>query len=172
MAEPSFQDQGAVPFCFGCGADNDNGLQIKSHWDGAEAVAEWQPQAHHCGGRKHFVNGGIIATLIDCHSLNLAIAHAYRSENRPIGSAPRIGYVTANLNIDYLQPTPLDELLTLRAGIVKLPDEGLGQLYRQRRGRSLRDRQSVGDSGRARLNPGSRFSSNSSSGSGMDSEVW
>jgi acyl-coenzyme A thioesterase PaaI-like protein len=120
MGEPSFQDQGAVPFCFGCGADNDNGLQIKSYWDGAEAVAEWRPQAHHCGGRKHFVNGGIIATLIDCHSLNLAIAHAYRSENRPIGSSPRIGYVTANLNVDYLKPTPLDELLTLRAAIVKM----------------------------------------------------
>ena len=120
MIEPSFQDQGAVPFCYGCGADNDKGLQIKSRWDGDGAIAQWQPQAHHCGGRKNIVNGGIIATLIDCHSLNLAIAHAYRSENRPIGSAPRIGYVTANLNVSYLKPTPIDELLTLRARIVKL----------------------------------------------------
>jgi acyl-CoA thioesterase FadM len=66
------------------------------------------------------LNGGIIASLIDCHSLNLAIAHAYRSEQRPIGSAPRIGYVTANLNVSYLRPTPIDALIELRARITKL----------------------------------------------------
>ena len=120
MVELSFQDQGAVPFCYGCGADNENGLRIKSRWQGDQAVAEWQPQAHYCGGRKNIVNGGIIATLIDCHSLNLAIAHAYRGENRPIGSAPRIGYVTANLNVAYLKPTPMDDLVTLRASIEKV----------------------------------------------------
>jgi len=120
MKEPSFQDQGAVPFCYGCGADNKNGLQIKSYWDGDEAVGEWRPQPHHCGGRKNIVNGGIIATLIDCHSLNLAIATAYRGENRPIGSAPRIGYVTASLNVNYLKPTPLDAVLQLRARITKI----------------------------------------------------
>lgn len=120
MGEPSFQDQGAVPACFGCGAENDQGLQIKSYWDGDEAVAQWRPAPHHCGGRKNFLNGGIIATLIDCHSLNLAIAAAYRSENRPIGSAPRIGYVTANLNVSYSKPTPLDEILELRACIKKI----------------------------------------------------
>ena len=120
MTQLSFQDQGAVPLCYGCGADNEKGLQIKSRWDGDHAIAEWQPQPHHCGGRKNIVNGGIIATLIDCHTLNLAIAHAYRSENRPIGSAPRIGYVTARLNVSYLKPTPIDELLTLRAFVVKL----------------------------------------------------
>jgi acyl-CoA thioesterase FadM len=62
----------------------------------------------------------VIATLIDCHSLNLAIAHAYRSEQRPIGSAPRIGYVTGNLNISYLRPTPMSEPLHLRARITKI----------------------------------------------------
>jgi hypothetical protein len=34
------------------------------------------------------LNGGIIASLIDCHSLNLAIARAYRDEQRAIGSTP------------------------------------------------------------------------------------
>ena len=120
MKEPSFQDQGAVPFCYGCGADNKNGLQIKSYWDGDEAIGEWRPQPHHCGGRRNIVNGGIIATLIDCHSHNLAIATAYRSEARPIGSAPRIGYVTANLNVTYLKPTPIGALLHLRARISKI----------------------------------------------------
>ena len=49
-----------------------------------------QGSVHHCHGTKENLNGGIIASLIDCHSLNLAIAHAYRIEQRPIGSAPRI----------------------------------------------------------------------------------
>ena len=120
MSELAFQDQGTVRYCHGCGADNDRGLQIKSFWDGDEAVAAWRAQPHHCGGTRENLNGGIIASLIDCHSLNLAIAQAYRSERRPIGSAPRIGFVTAKLNVTYLKPTPISELIELRARITKL----------------------------------------------------
>ena len=81
--------------------------------------------------RRENLNGGIIASLIDCHSLNLAIAHAYRAEGRPIGSAPRIGYVTANLQVTYAKPTPIDQLLELRARITKLKAaQGLGRIVR------------------------------------------
>jgi acyl-coenzyme A thioesterase PaaI-like protein len=120
MGDLSFQEQGSVLYCHGCGADNARGLQIKSYWDGAEGVATWKAEPHHCGGSRDILNGGIIASLIDCHSLNLAIADAYRAENRPIGSRPRIGYVTANLNISYLKPTPIHETIELRARIRKL----------------------------------------------------
>ena len=120
MKPPSFQDQGSVRHCHGCGVDNERGLGLKSFWDGDEAVARWHPEPHHCGGRREILNGGIIASLIDCHSLNLAIAHAYRAEKRPIGSAPRIGYVTANLTVSYLKPVPLDKTIELRARIVQL----------------------------------------------------
>ena len=119
MSEQAFQDQGSVLHCYGCGADNEKGLRIKSYWDGDEAIATWRAQPHHCGGRRDFVNGGIIATLIDCHSLNLAIADAYRREQRPIGSAPRIGYVTGHLAVSYLRPTPMSQPLHLRARITK-----------------------------------------------------
>ena len=120
MSNLAFQDQGAVRHCHGCGADNEKGLQIKSFWEGDEAIANWRAQPHHCGGTPENLNGGIIASLIDCHSLNLAIAHAYRAEQRAIGSAPRIGYVTANLNVSYLKPTPIDALIELSARIVRL----------------------------------------------------
>lgn len=120
MSEEAFQDQGSVEYCYGCGADNDKGFRIKSYWDGDEAIATWRAQPHHCGGRKDIVNGGVIATLIDCHSLNLAIAQAYRSEQRPIGSSPQIGYVTGNLNISYVRPTPIRETVQLRARITKI----------------------------------------------------
>jgi acyl-coenzyme A thioesterase PaaI-like protein len=118
--EKPFQDLGSVPHCYGCGADNKKGLRIKSKWDGDEAVCAWQPESHHSGGSKEIVNGGIIATLIDCHSLNLAVANAYREEGRPIGSAPRIAYVTGNLSVSYLRPTPIRETIELRARIEKI----------------------------------------------------
>lgn len=120
MEQVAFQDQGSVHHCHGCGAANEKGLQIKSYWDGDEAVATWRAMPHHCGGTRENVNGGIIASLIDCHSLNLAIAYAYRAEGRAIGSAPLIGYVTANMNISYLKPTPIHEPIQLRARIAKL----------------------------------------------------
>ncbi len=120
MSELAFQDQGAVNHCHGCGADNERGLRIKSFWDGDEAVATWLAEPHHCGGTRENLNGGIIASLIDCHSLNLAIARAYRAEQREIGTTPRIGYVTANINVSYLKPTPLREPIALRARITKL----------------------------------------------------
>ena len=116
----AFQDQGSVRHCHGCGADNERGLRLKSRWDGDEAVAAWRPEPHHCGGTAKILNGGIIASLIDCHSLNLAIALAYRAEGRPIGSAPRIGYVTARLSVSYLKPTPIDAPVELRARLARL----------------------------------------------------
>ena len=105
--------------CHGCGADNEHGLRLKSYWDGDDAVATWRAEPHHCGGTQNNLNGGIIASLIDCHSLNLAIAHAYRAAGRPIGSAPRIGYVTASLQVTYTKPTPIDQPIELRARITK-----------------------------------------------------
>jgi acyl-coenzyme A thioesterase PaaI-like protein len=119
MSQLAFQDQGSVYHCHGCGADNEQGLKIKSYWDGDEAVSTWYAQPHHCGGTRENLNGGVIASLIDCHSLNLAIAHAYRAEQRPIGSAPRIGYVTANMNVSYIKPAPLREPVLLRARITR-----------------------------------------------------
>lgn len=115
----SFQDQGATSICFGCGPENDQGLHIKSYWDGSDAVGVWTASPQHCGGARNVVNGGVIATLLDCHSLNFAIATAYTKENRPIGSAPRVFFVTANMNINYRRPTPLGKPLSLRASLKK-----------------------------------------------------
>lgn len=115
----AFQDQGSTSICFGCGPENEQGLQIKSHWDGDDAIATWTASASHCGGARNVVNGGVIATLMDCHGLNLAIASAYKAENRPIGSAPRVFFVTANMNINYRRPTSLGKPLDLRASFTK-----------------------------------------------------
>lgn len=115
--ELPFQDQGATTLCYGCGPANEQGLQVKSRWDGEEAVGTWTAEPHHCGGTREVVNGGVIATLLDCHSMSLAIARAYRDEGRAIGSAPRVFFVTANMTINYRRPTPLGKPLELRASI-------------------------------------------------------
>jgi acyl-coenzyme A thioesterase PaaI-like protein len=111
----AFQDQMRDNFCWGCGADNPRGLQLKSHWDGDVAVATWMPRSEHAAGPRHVVNGGIIATLLDCHAICTAVAAAYRRDEREIGSDPDIWYATASMSIGYLRPAPIDELLSLSA---------------------------------------------------------
>ena len=117
MTQRAFQDEVSGNNCWGCGSGNDNGLQIKSYWSGDEAVCTWQPQPHHSAGPRHVLNGGIIATVIDCHCGWTAIAAAYREEGREINTEPLIWYATASLNVKYLRPTPLDEAVVLRARV-------------------------------------------------------
>jgi acyl-coenzyme A thioesterase PaaI-like protein len=115
----AFQDQIPENFCYGCGPENPVGLRIRSLWAGNEALCVFQPAAYHAAGPRHILNGGIIATLIDCHAICTAIAHAYHAENRAIGSDPAIWYATASLAVRYLRPTPLDRLVTVRARVVE-----------------------------------------------------
>ncbi len=122
MGEQSFQHAlAAVGFqhCWGCGVANEHGLRVTSHWaedGGDEAVCDWQPQPYHVAS-PGILSGGIIATLIDCHSAATACAAAYRAEGRPItASDPRL-YVTASLNVTYLRPTPSTRPVRLRAHI-------------------------------------------------------
>ena len=100
--------------CWGCGADNPHGLRIKSYWEGDEAVCTWTPEAYHLVGMR-FLNGGVIATIMDCHCTCAAIAHAYRLEGREIGSAPTILYVGGTVNVSFLKPTPIDRPVVMRA---------------------------------------------------------
>ena len=119
MSPIAFQDLIPDNLCYGCGPHNHGGLRIKSYWEGDESVCVYRPERHHSAGPPQFLNGGIIATLIDCHSVCTAIANAYRMEDRPIGSMPHIWCVTANLNVTYLRPTPLEMPVTLRARVIE-----------------------------------------------------
>jgi len=116
MNQRAFQDLYAEELChcYGCGRLNEHGLQIKSHWDGDEAVAVFEPKAYH-KGISGYVYGGLIASLIDCHCIAAASAAKHRAENgdQIPESLPR--FVTAALHVDYLQPTPLGVPLEIRA---------------------------------------------------------
>jgi acyl-CoA thioesterase FadM len=64
------------------------------------------------------MNGGISATLIDCHSVCTATAYAYRHEGRAMASDPEIWCVTGSMELEYLAPVPIDQPVDLRARIV------------------------------------------------------
>jgi acyl-coenzyme A thioesterase PaaI-like protein len=116
MSEKPLQ-QFVVPFgrtCYGCGSENERGFRIQSFLEGEEVVCTWRPEAHHIAG-PGFINGGVIATLIDCHTGAAATAAGYRGEGREPGTAPQLTYVTASLHVNYLRPTPAGVPLTLRA---------------------------------------------------------
>jgi acyl-coenzyme A thioesterase PaaI-like protein len=104
-------------WCYGCGPLNPEGLQIKSYWEGDGAVCSYQPRLAFMAGPRHVLNGGIIATLIDCHSVCTAIAALYNAEQRPIGSDPVIWCVTGSIEIQYLRPTPIAEPVVLQARV-------------------------------------------------------
>jgi len=121
MEKKAFQDYYSdwAGQCYGCGKFNEQGLHIKSYWDGEESVCHFRPKAYHTAV-KSFVYGGLIASLIDCHSTGTAAAAAYRAEEREMGSKPELRYVTASLHVDYLKPTPIDSELEIRSKVEEI----------------------------------------------------
>lgn len=91
--------------CFGCGIHNEHGLQIKSYWQGEDAILDWESEEKYHGWA-NLMNGGVMATLIDCHCMGAAMAHAYKVENRDLDTMPEYRYATGTLSIKYLKPTP------------------------------------------------------------------
>lgn len=115
----ALQDVWMSATCYGCGPANDDGLQIKSYWneDRTAVVATFHPKPKFNAGFPNVMYGGLVASLIDCHSIWTAIAWAYREEGRPHGSSPSISYVTGKLEVSFRQPTPLDVPIKVSASV-------------------------------------------------------
>jgi len=122
MTKKAFQDYYPDHFshCYGCGRLNEHGLQIKSCWDGEETVCIHIPKPCYTGGAPSYAYGGLIASLIDCHSIGTAAAATYRAEGREMGTEPALRFMTASLHVDYLLPTPLDGPLEIRSTIKEI----------------------------------------------------
>ena len=112
-----YPDESAV--CYGCGRNNPHGLHIQTHWDGEEGVCHFMPKPHHTAF-PGFVYGGLVASLIDCHSMGTAIAAAYQAAGRDPDTEPEITYVTGSLNVRYLKPTPTGVELVLRSRVTEM----------------------------------------------------
>ncbi len=123
MEQHAFQDvfTGSMSHCWGCGSHNAHGLQIKSYWaeNGEETICTWQPQEYHTAAWPDILSGGIIASLIDCHSMCTAMMVAHRAEGVEWSSEPSIIYITASLQVKYLKPTPMTYPVTLRAHVTE-----------------------------------------------------
>jgi acyl-coenzyme A thioesterase PaaI-like protein len=109
-----YPDDWAV--CYGCGRLNEQGLHLRTGWEGQVTVTRFRPQAYHTAV-PGVVYGGLIASLIDCHSTGSAALALYREEGREPGSEPPIRCVTASLQVDYERPTPLGQELEVRGRI-------------------------------------------------------
>lgn len=117
--EQSLQDTYAPHnACFGCGPSNAKGLRIKSFPDGDEVVADWRPEAHH-EAFPGVLNGGIIGSLLDCHSNWTA---AWSLMKRAGNDRPPCT-VTADYSIKLLRPTPTDQTIHLRAWVTDIADD-------------------------------------------------
>jgi acyl-coenzyme A thioesterase PaaI-like protein len=121
MGAVAFQDLMVHNQCWGCGPNNEHGLRVKSRWsdDGEESVCRWAAEPYLCAGSPEVLNGGVIAALLDCHAVCTAAADAYRLAGREIGTEPRLGYVTASINVQYRRPTPIAEPVTVWARVVE-----------------------------------------------------
>jgi acyl-coenzyme A thioesterase PaaI-like protein len=123
MDQQAFQDlyPDELSYCYGCGRLNEQGLQIKSYWDGDETVATFLPRPYHIA-IPGYVYGGLIASLMDCHATGTAAAAAYRAAGREMGSEPALRFVTASLHVDYVRPTPLGVPLEIRGRVKEIKE--------------------------------------------------
>lgn len=121
MGQHAFQDYypDELSYCYGCGRLNEHGLHIKSHWDGEESVSIFHPRPYHIAV-PGYVYGGLIASLIDCHSTGTAAAAAYRAEGREMDTQPALRFMTASLHVDYVRPTPLGVPLEIRGRVKEI----------------------------------------------------
>ena len=119
MTAPCLQERYAPQnACFGCGPANPKGLRVRSFAEGDELVARWQPEKHH-EAFEAVLCGGIIGTLLDCHSNWTAAMHLMQRRG---AQAPPCT-VTADYAVKLLRPCPTDGPVTLRAKVVESKDD-------------------------------------------------
>jgi acyl-coenzyme A thioesterase PaaI-like protein len=105
--------------CFGCGALNAQGLQIKSYRIGEDTVCRWRPAPFHIG-YPGYVYGGTIASVVDCHAIWTAVADYCLEIGHVLANGPPpFAYVTGKLCISYLKSMSIDGEMELHARVVE-----------------------------------------------------
>jgi acyl-coenzyme A thioesterase PaaI-like protein len=108
-----FYPQGS---CFGCGPSNSQGLQLRSYERDGVVVATFAPSAEHDNGLG-YLNGGIISTLLDCHSAAAVFLEAERQGWTALPGT-MLPFVTAGMNVRFVRPAPLHGVVQLRATVL------------------------------------------------------
>ncbi len=106
--------------CYGCGQANPDGFHLRSYRDGDLTVATFTPRPEHDNGFG-FLNGGIITTVLDCHTAAVVMWEADQRGWKAESGAP-VPFITATLEVKFLRPTPLGPILSLRAEPEKISE--------------------------------------------------
>ena len=104
--------------CFGCGHANPDGFHLRSYLDGDLTVAEFTPRPEHDNGFG-FLNGGIIATVLDCHGAAVVMWNAAERGWEAAPGAP-VPFITAGFDVRFLRPTPLGPAVRLTGSPVSV----------------------------------------------------
>jgi uncharacterized protein (TIGR00369 family) len=106
--------------CFGCGPANDKGLRIRSFVapSGGQVVCDWTPEKHH-EAFDGILSGGIIGTLLDCHSNWTAAWHLMTKA----GADQPPCTVTADFAVQLKRPAPAGGPVRLEARVVESTDD-------------------------------------------------
>src|SRR5205085_7002930 len=105
--------------CFGCGPRNERGLRVKSRArEDGSVVATWHAERYH-EAYDGALSGGVIGTLMDCHSNWTATYHLMK---RSGADAPPCT-VTAEYAIKLRRPTPTDGDIEIVARAVEVGDD-------------------------------------------------
>lgn len=109
--------------CFGCGHANPEGFHLRSYRDNELTVATFTPGAEHDNGFG-FLNGGIISTVLDCHTAAVVMWEADRRGWKAAEGAP-VPFITAGFDVRFLRPTPLGPALSLQAEAVEVSESAV-----------------------------------------------
>jgi len=109
--------------CFGCGHANPDGFHLRSYRDGELTVATFSPGLEHDNGFG-FLNGGIISTVLDCHTAAVVMWEAQRRDWQADDGAP-VPFITAGFEVRFLRPTPLGPPVSLRAEPVEISESAI-----------------------------------------------
>lgn len=108
--------------CFGCGPANPSGMHVRSYRAHDDTVVgSFTPSPDHNNGLG-LVHGGVISTVLDCHSgavvFQAAIDRGWISEHSLV-----VPFVTARFHVSFLRPTPLGPSVDLWAQIEQLTEQ-------------------------------------------------
>jgi acyl-coenzyme A thioesterase PaaI-like protein len=109
--------------CFGCGHANPDGLHLRSYRVGELTVASFTPRPAFDNGFG-FLNGGIITTVLDCHTAAVVLWEAHWRDWRAEDGAP-LPFITAGFDVSFLRPTPLGPELELRGKLIEASEAAM-----------------------------------------------
>ncbi len=105
--------------CYGCGRLNPKGYRWKTYWEDGQGVTRYTPRPEHIAV-PGFVYGGLIASLVDCHSAGVAAWAWVHHKGIDLTREPAPRFVTASLQVDFRKPTPLGRTLIVRGEPVEI----------------------------------------------------